>query len=267
MPKMVASCPESPQVGKSDFCTKHAQLDEEEPPGKKPRKTVTIDSVNLRVSTKVVNLTKDIPENDDQSVHVGCKNSKNVDRFKRRFAGIMALVQPYGIIVDTREMLTCESASQLFAQLLALRCDRGVQFKYLGYDRACEFQPFLKNLAAKNNEGAKILLKDTSYLVDRFHIKGHINPKCDIRNPLCEYHPDLPAFNELESVNTECAEQCFSFLGRFAHLTKYMGKNKFHFFLTETGQVKKQKIAEKAAVSGYGQIIKKKQYDTNYTDA
>jgi len=41
-------------------------------------------------------------------------------------------------------MYTCESASQLFVQLLKLIDDHGDKLKNVGYDRACEFQPFVE---------------------------------------------------------------------------------------------------------------------------
>ena len=113
------------------------------------------------------------------------------------------MVRPCGIIVDTRELLNCESPSQVFAQLLTLRCDRQVAFQFVGYDRACELKPFLQNLAQKGNEGAAILLKDTAFVVDGFHIKGHVNPKCDLSSPLCEFHPDMDTYSAIKTTNTE----------------------------------------------------------------
>ena len=88
-----------------------------------------------------------------KSVHVGCKDAKKVDRFKKRSAGVCAVVRPCGIIVNTRELLSCESPSQMFAQLLTLRCDRQVELQFVGYDRACELKPFLQNLAQKGKIG------------------------------------------------------------------------------------------------------------------
>ena len=65
----------------------------------------------------------------------------------------MAIVRPCGIVIDWREMYTCESASQLFIQLLKIADEASSNVKYVGYDRACEFAPFLKNLRAKGNAG------------------------------------------------------------------------------------------------------------------
>ena len=77
---------------------------------------VTIDSINMRSSTHVVNFTDGLPTSDDVSVHVGCKDGKKVDMFRTRYAGIPAIVWHWGIIIDVRELLTCESPSQVMAQ-------------------------------------------------------------------------------------------------------------------------------------------------------
>ena len=144
MPRVINRCPETPVFG-SDYCQEHSSL----AGCQDPHIVVTIDCINMRSSTKVVTCTDQLPGNDDVTVHVGCKQANNVDRFSKRTAGLMVLVRPCGVIVDFREMVSCESPSQLFAQLLSLRCDRDVHFKYIGYDRACEFQPFLQNLTKK----------------------------------------------------------------------------------------------------------------------
>ena len=90
----------------------------------------------------------------------------------------------------------------------------------------------MKNLLKKGNQGAEILLDRLQFLVDRFHIKGHTTPKCDLNNSECLYHPDLVKFSELSDVNTECAEQCFSWLGKCKGImNSYMSMYKFHFML------------------------------------
>lgn len=69
------------------------------------------------------------------------------------------------------------SVSELFVQLLQLQRNTS-NFSYLGYDRPCEFEPFLNNLAKKGNGGTKLLL-ERKYVLNRFHIKGHTTPACD----------------------------------------------------------------------------------------
>lgn len=165
-------------------------------------------------------------------MHTGCKKKDKVTKFHDRTAGIMAIVKPCGVIIDYREMLTCESASQLFVQLLNLVDQPTVNIKYIGYDRACEFHPFLRNLQKKGNQGAEVLL-DLKYVVDRFHIKGHTTAYCDIKDAKCRYHPDLAKFSALEHVNTEGAEQTFAWLKKYKDMLKYMSCYKFRFILDQ----------------------------------
>lgn len=237
MAKTVSACPETPALGgknqkSSRFCYDHQDLESSdvEPRAKKPHIILTINVVDQKVSSRVSNLTGEIPANDDPSVHVGCKKAENVPRFYNRTAGLMVLVKPCGVVVSISELLTCESSSQLFIQLLRMHCESNTSFNFLGYDRACEFAPFLTNLAKKGNKGAEMLLTK-KYMVDRFHIKGHTTKECDINSPFCQFHPDLPKFDEILGTNTECAEQCFSWLGKFKHMVKYMTQYKYKFFI------------------------------------
>jgi hypothetical protein len=176
--------------------------------------------------------TTELPENTDTSVYVACKASKNVPVFYNRTAGVMAMVKPCGIVISAAELLTYELASQLFVHLLRLVLDSTHNIQYFGYDRGCEFAPFLTNLSKKGNKGASILLERLEFLVDRFHIKGHTTPQCDLKSPLCLYHPDLLKFQAIRNANTECAEQAFSWLGKFKYSLKYMSQFKYKFFLS-----------------------------------
>lgn len=234
MPRTISSCPSSPSVeGGNRYCKEHAYLYKEscQPHEKRSRIVVTINLLDMKVSSKIQPLVNNLPDNEDKTVHIGCKKDTNVPRFSERSAGVMALIRPCGIIVDVCELLTCESPTQLFIQLLRLKTESDVKIAYFGYDRACEFEPFLQNLKRKGNDGASILLENTSYLVDRFHIKGHTRPECDINDPKCKYHPDSTTFSSIQLTNTECAEQCFSWLKKFKDTMKYMSHYKFKLFL------------------------------------
>ena len=56
----------------------------------------------------------DLPDNDDPTLLTGCRKEKGVHRFHDRTAGILALVGPCGVIVNTAEMYTCESPTQVY---------------------------------------------------------------------------------------------------------------------------------------------------------
>ena len=132
--------------------------------------------------------------------------------------------------IDCRELYTCESASQLFVQLLKLIDEPNARIEYIGYDRACEFVPFLRNLKKKGNIGAEKLL-EKQYLVDNFHIAGHTSEACDPASDKCEFHHSLPKFSKISDANTECAEQTFSLLKRYKTIIKYMKASRFRFFI------------------------------------
>ena len=238
MPKTISACPNTPQLAganseSSKYCHNHSYLDDTNASKnlKRPKLSITIKLVDEIICTRHVPATTDLPDNADDSVMNGCKKPCNRSKFFNRTAGVMFAVKPCGVIVDYREMYTCESSSQLFCQLLLL-LDHMPHVKYIGYDRACEFKLFLENLSKKGNEGAKKLL-GLEYLVDRFHIRGHTTPACDITSPLCQFHPDLEKFRAIQYVNTSCAEQCFSWLKKYKHSVKYMSAYKFKFFLRE----------------------------------
>ena len=81
----------------------------------------------------------------------GCRKLKGVNRFHDRTAGVLALVRPCGVIVNTTEMYTCESPTQvyLFLVMTFARKQDIYRLHYLGYDRACDLHPFLCNLERK----------------------------------------------------------------------------------------------------------------------
>ena len=90
---------------------------------------------------------RDIPEHDGlESEQGGCKSKETLTRYMDRTAGLLTEVRPCGIIVNAQEMCTCESCTQVYAFLLLTfgrRTDDLMRLKFVGYDRACDFYPFL----------------------------------------------------------------------------------------------------------------------------
>ena len=88
-----------------------------------------------------------------------------------------------------------------------------MKLKFVGYDRASDFHPFLINLSKKGNDGAKILLNHVKFLIDIFHVLKHKKPCCmPPHNPKCRYRPYLETFREIRGTSTESAEQRNRFL-------------------------------------------------------
>ena len=159
----------------------------------------------------------EVPENDDESVLVGCRKEKGVTKFYDRTAGVLALVRPCGVIVNTTEMYTCESPTQVYLFLVMTfgHGDDIKRLRYLGYDRACDLHPFLCNVESRGGFFAKWLNRNVCFFVDSFHVAKHTEPCCmPPDNPKCRYHPSLPHLSEIHGVNTECAEQAFRWLNK-----------------------------------------------------
>ena len=99
-----------------------------------------------------------LPRNDDDSLLVGCKKVENRTKYYTTTAGMLALIRPCGIVVNMTEMFTCESPTQVFLFLLrtfVTNTDSVSRLRYLGYDRACDLEPFLQNQAKRGSAGTR----------------------------------------------------------------------------------------------------------------
>ena len=177
---------------------------------------------------------------DDPRHLVGCKKQINIKKYYNTTAGTLALIRPCGIVVACSEMYTSESATQVFLFLLTTFCKPSQDasyfqhLKYLGYDRACDLHPYLQNQVSNGSAGAKILVDNVKFVVDKFHCHKHTEPCCmPLSNPECKYNPDLPEFQEIHGANTESCEQGFFRLNKYKHATKHMTRYKRMFFFNE----------------------------------
>lgn len=237
---MTSMCTRSPINGgrhrkPSKFCQQHVFLEDEEEDDtieSDPSQTLPTPHTPSHLMSR--HQVGNLPENDDPALLVGCRKERGVNRFHDRTAGILSLVRPCGIIVNSCEMYTCESPTQVYLFLINTFA-RGSDIErlhYLGYDRACDLHPFLCNLERKGAYFAKWLLRKVNFLVDSFHVAHHTEKCCmPPDNPDCKYHPQLPCFNEIHGTNTECAEQSFRWLNRLKMSMKQMQQHKFNFFL------------------------------------
>ena len=144
LPTVVQCCTNYPVHGgksqtASKYCELHARND-----------AIASDAMILTPSQEQkldVTYTGSLPDNDDDSLLVGCKRPENRTKFHDTTAGpgMLALIRPCGIVVVICEMYMCESFTQVFLFLLktfALNVDTMLRLKYLGYDRSCDLYPF-----------------------------------------------------------------------------------------------------------------------------
>lgn len=230
MPKVISCCPNTPVIGgksqqASKYCRQHQYLqpcgqessvaDKENSNGKRPMESEHNEAPAAKVPPIIIRLPEvegldpkivstELPENDDDTLLIGCRKKTNVQKFYNKTAGLLAAVKPCGVIVQHTEMFTCESPTQVFVMLLRTFGNKSdiSRLRYVGYDRACDLHPFLVNLAKKDNPGAQLLLDSTEYLVDTFHCLKHTEPCCmPLNNPECRYHPKLPKFKEIHTAS------------------------------------------------------------------
>ena len=145
--------------------------------------------------------TGSLPDNDNDSLLVGCCKMKGETKFYDRTAGVLALVHPCGIIVNTVEMFTCESPTQVYLFLIMTfaRGQDNQRLRYIRYDHACDLHPFVRNLERKGVFFlAKWLIDKVTFFVDYFHVSKHTEPCCMLPdNPMCTYHPSKKSLSKL----------------------------------------------------------------------
>ena len=250
MAKVYNCCPNSPVFGnqyqpESRFCKDHQHLSDKSKKktskenNKSPNTPENILlTINWSAGTCSTRFDKDLasipdsisPEGCESAP--GCKKSSNIKKFHSTTAGVFCLVRPCGLVVSFSEMLSHESCSQLLRFLINL-LDGSNAIRCIGYDRTCQFVPFLRRLrnASPPNPAAEYLLKLLDFMVDGFHVEKHTGTECILGDPLCEFHPLLEKFKKYNSPNTEAAEQFFSWLSRHKNSTKYMQQDVFFFYL------------------------------------
>ena len=164
-----------------------------------------------------------------------CKNKDLINKFYDTSAGMLFGIRPCGIVACFEEMYTSESLTQLFLLIRKhfYSSDGKVNnLKYVGYDRACEFKPFLNGISKKDVVGAQCLLDQVEFLVDIFHVAKHTKLCCMPlkNNPLCEYHPALEKFKKIHGVNTESCEQANKKLNKYKYITRKLTRFKRKMF-------------------------------------
>ena len=147
----------------SKFCALHIGLENDgtsSSQGTSSSSTALAEAPNPHTPNPILLKDKvgEVPENDDASVLIGCCK-EGVKKFYERTAGVLTLVRPCVVIGNTTEMYTCESPKQVYLFLVTTfgHGDDIKRLRYLGYDRACDLYPFLRNVESKGGFFAKWL--------------------------------------------------------------------------------------------------------------
>ena len=179
----------------------------------------------------------------------GCKKIASVKKYLERTAGMFYIFRPCGIRIAHAEMYTCESCSDVFVLLVDTfgLNPSSEDVRAIVYDRSCDLHPFIKRLSGGGNTAAE-KFKAFDFMIDGFHVKGHIEPKCNIEDPRCAYHPELEQFSIYKGMNTEIAEQSFNDINEVKYSTRKMSMYRrmlFFMFLDDSANIKIEKKCNK----------------------
>ena len=116
-------------------------------------------------------------------------------------------------------------------------------------DRACDVHPYVQRIGKEGSEVyfgvrhqiililncpkvCKNFAENIKWVVDRFHIKGHVEAKCKLSSPECIYHPDCEDKKDLfANMNTEVCKQSFRTLNMTRSTTRFLTVNTRLVFL------------------------------------
>ena len=93
-----------------------------------------------------------------------------------------------------------------------------------GYDDGCHWSAFVKNPIRANSTKASLILSKQDVVIDRLHIKGH-------KDPRCQKLFDSKKNKVTKNVNTQVAEQTFSWFSLYKHIGRYMNFEKYWIFV------------------------------------
>jgi hypothetical protein len=173
-----------------------------------------------RVDEPVIDYSESILSTSDHT-NIACKTQKDRVKLNYSTAGILAGIWPCGKIALVSELFGTESISQVYAALhtfLYQNADSVTDLDTICYDDGCH----LKKYASKRADLTQTLKKISSYniVIDKMHFKGHVDE-------WCHTHCNPYQLDHLNGIDTEVCEQSFSWLSRYARITRHM--NTCHF--------------------------------------
>lgn len=155
-----------------------------------------------------------------------CGTEKSKHRAKNhRTAGILAIAKPCSVVVEVKELFGSESKTQVYAHLHELLQKPSMDsIESICYDDACHLKKFAQNPVRSSLTEISERLATMEMVCDKFHFKNHTDSWCKRNcNP---YDSSI-----LQNVNTEVCEQLFSWLSKFAPITKHMNRWRFMFLM------------------------------------
>ena len=144
----------------------------------------------------------------------------------RRTGGFLVACTPSGYIADVQEFFGAETLAQRCGFVAGLK-SCFPQLKVIIH--ACHLRRYTTNRAHCTEMAAQMAHPNIIYVVDRFHAKGHVDEWC--KQNCC---PDAPGVPEIVgNANTSICEITFSWLARYKHMVRPLGRNVANYFLAE----------------------------------
>lgn len=156
------------------------------------------------------------------------KESNSAQRQLAKSAGMLCACLSEGVILHMQEIYGCESLSQRYFCVAALKALLP-SLSTVVHDDACHLHKYTQRRATHSAAAADIAPPNVTYVCDKFHMAGHTDEWC---KQTCD--PALPAnAARLHGIRTSVCEFTFTWLSKYKHQTKHMNEYGFHFFLLD----------------------------------
>ncbi|CAF4546184.1 unnamed protein product, partial [Rotaria socialis] len=154
------------------------------------------------------------------------RSATYIERCNRSF-GILAGVTNCKIVITFSEIFRSETLREIISLLCSTIRASDFNFPKCGvYDDGCHLVAFIRNHygADLRTTSASTVLYGTQFSVDRTHFRGHVGR-------WCRTHMNPDKNKMLNGINTQAAEQLFSWLKNYANILSNLGWRRMPIYL------------------------------------
>ena len=149
---------------------------------------------------------------------------------RRKYGGLLVSTLPCGRICGATPLAHAESLTQVYALLSTLQSTAPERLQYILYDNACALARYARHPMRATRTPAAIQLAGLTYVLDSFHVANHtacLDPTS------AHYLPEVSRERHaaLQGVNSQTAEQFFSWVDPFVRSVVNMSPAVFEAFL------------------------------------
>ena len=171
---------------------------------------------------------KDLKCQTHKQVAKGGHGSMRKQRATARSGGFLVACTPNGFAVDAFEFMGAESCAQRYLFIARVK-HLYPNFKICVGDDNCHLRRFAEKMPVPGSLATELAYPNMIYILDRFHARGHVDPWC-----LANVHPDVEEnAKHIEGKNTSACEIFFSWLARYKHSFRKMGRWTGNFYIQE----------------------------------